>query len=294
MPDPELHPLLESFLLTAGIVAGALLVGAGLLHLLPRLGAPGRRLSEAFCRAPLLDLPITYFTAAPLFFGPIYAGWIGLLGAVAGQVAAVCIWTVLHELAHRNRITGDARKTRIVHVLNRKVGPFRNHAAVWLTAGAVPIFWIVRVAQYLLWPGIRLLVRFPKYNSGEWVNCSRQKFDGLVGHDLIWCLYCDWMTGIWSLGTEMLRNVESFWCPIRFDNEKKCANCAVDFPDVNGGWVPAKAAMPDVAATLDAHYPGPQGVNSWFGHPGRAHTNLTVGGRPLATNDRGTRPDPSP
>ena len=37
----------------------------------------------------------------------------------------------------------------------------------------------------------------------------------VIGHALIWCLYCDWMTGVWSLGTEMLRNVESFWYPIR-------------------------------------------------------------------------------
>lgn len=266
--------MLIDFAVTAGIVCAAMLLGAGVLHLLPRLGSAGRRLSEACCRAPLLDVPITYFTAAPLFFGPFYAGWMGLLGAVAGQVAGVCVWTVLHELANRGRVTGPARRTRIVHVLNRKVGRVRNHTAVWITAGAVPVFWIVRVAQYLLWPAIRVLVRFPKYNAGEWVNCSRQKFDGLVGHDLIWCLYCDWMTGIWSLGSEMLRNVESFWCPIRFDSEKKCVNCAVDFPDVERGWVPARAGMAEVAATLESRYPGPGGVNSWFNHPAR----LTVEG----------------
>lgn len=273
--------MINDFLVTLGIVAGALLLGAGVLHLIPRLGSSGRRLAAAFCRAPLLDIPITYFTAAPLFFGPIYAGWIGLAGAIAGQVSAVCLWTLLHELANWKRVRGDARKSRIVHTLNRKVGPLRNHTAVWLTAGAVPLFWLVRVAQYLLWPFIRILVRFPKYNAGEWVNCSRQKFGGLVGHDLIWCLYCDWMTGIWSLGTEMLRNVESFWCPIRFDNEKKCSNCTIDFPDVDGGWVPANASMPDVAAALDARYPGPEGVNSWFGHPGRTTARVTVEGLQL-------------
>ena len=35
------------------------------------------------------------------------------------------------------------------------------------------------------------------YKQAEWVNVSRTKFDGLVGHDLIWCLYCDWR---WSDG----------------------------------------------------------------------------------------------
>lgn len=261
MPDTIWMTLLT----TAGIVAGALLLGALFLHLLPRLGSAGRAASEAFCRAPLLDLPITYFTVGPLFFGPIYGGWIGLLGAIAGQVLAVMIWTVMHEMLNRRHLKGP----RIVHVLNRKVGRFRNHTAVWITAGAVPLFWIVRLAQYVLWPPIRVLVRFPRYNSGEWVNCSRQKFEGLVGHDLIWCLYCDWMTGIWSLGSEMLRNVESFWCPIRFMNEKKCANCAVDFPDVNNGWIPAGGGMAAVAGRLDEKYPGADGVNSWFGHPAR-------------------------
>jgi hypothetical protein len=266
--------MLNDFLVTMGLVAGALLLGALVLHLLPKLGGTGRKLADACCRAPLLDVHITYFTAAPLFFGPIYAGWIGLAGAIAGQVAAVCVWTVLHELAHRDRVSGAAKKTRIVHVINSKVGRVRNHTAVWLTAGAVPLFWLVRLAQYTLWPPIRVLVRFPVYKPGDWVNCSRQKFDGLVGHDLIWCLYCDWMTGIWSLGSEMLRNVESFWCPIRFDSAKKCANCAVDFPDVAGAWVPAKGTMAEVAGVLDNKYPGPAGVNSWFGHPAR----LTVEG----------------
>ena len=34
------------------------------------------------CRAPLLDVPITYFTVAPLFVGPIVAGFI--LGPMLG------------------------------------------------------------------------------------------------------------------------------------------------------------------------------------------------------------------
>src|SRR5262249_30687754 len=117
-------------------------------------------------------------------------------------------------------------------------------------------------------------VRLPKYRQGDWVNVSRQKFRGLVGHDLIWCLYCDWMTGVWSLGSEMLRNVESFWCPIRFASGKKCANCAVDFPDVFNGWVPADGTMADVASVLEAKYPA-QGPQPWFGHPAR----LTVEGK---------------
>jgi hypothetical protein len=109
---------------------------------------------------------------------------------------------------------------------------------------AVPLFWLVRVVQMTIYPALVGLVGLPRYRTGEWVNVSRHKFAGLVGHGLIWCLYCDWMTGLWSLGSQMLRNIESLWCPIRFAEGKKCGHCALDFPDVaprdrRAGWVPA-------------------------------------------------------
>ena len=261
---------MTDLLIVFAATLGALLLGAGVLHLIPFLGPPGRRLSEWLCRAPGLDIPITYFTAAPLVAGPIVAGWLGLLGAVAGQVAAVMAWTVLHELAHLD----DRRGPRIVAVINSKVGRVRNHLAVWTTALVVPVFWIIRVAEYVVYPPLIHLVRFPRYRHAEWVNVSRHKFRGLVGHDLIWCLYCDWMTGVWSLGAEMLRNVESFWCPIRFDSAKKCENCRHDFPDIEGGWVPSDADMETVTGELDRRYPGPGGRTAWWGHPVR----LTIGG----------------
>lgn len=264
------------------ITLAAMLFGAGVLHLVPRLGPAGRALSSALCRAPLLDLVITYFTAGPMIAGPIagarlspetpgLGAALGLLAAVLGQIGAVVVWTVLHEAAH----PGARRGPRIVHTLNRKVGPVRNHVAVWWTAWAVPVFWIIRVAQYFVYPPLTWLVRLPKYRAEEWINVSRHKFRGLVGHDLIWCLYCDWMTGVWSLAGEMLRNVESFWCPIRFDSTKKCENCSVDYPDIAGGWVAADADMEAVARVLDEKYPGPGGMNPWFGHPVR----LTVEGK---------------
>ncbi|MCL4740981.1 MAG: hypothetical protein KJZ54_02145 [Phycisphaerales bacterium] len=264
------------------VTLGAMLAGAGVVHLIPRLGRAGRALSGALCRAPLLDVVITYFTAGPMIAGPIAGSMLspetpvlgaglGLLAAVLGQVGAVMVWTVLHELAHPEARRGP----RIVHTLNRKVGRVRNHAAVWWTAWAVPVFWVIRVAQYFVYPPLTWLVRLPKYRAEEWINVSRHKFRGLVGHDLIWCLYCDWMTGVWSLGGEMLRNVESFWCPIRFDSAKKCENCRVDYPDIEGGWVAADADMEAVTRVLDERYPGPGGTNAWFGHPVR----VTVEGR---------------
>jgi len=270
------------FLLIALVTLAAVLVGAAILHLIPRIGPPGKALAAWLCRAPGLDVMITYFTVAPMFAGayfgvrlltgtpeaptsPWLAALFGFLAAVLGQVVAVCVWTVLHELANRKHCKGP----RIVHTLNRKVGRVRNHTAVWWTALAVPLFWFVRLAEYIVYPPLTWLIRLPKYNTAEWVNVSRQKFDGLVGHDLIWCLYCDWMTGVWSLGGEMLRNVETFWCPIRFDSSKKCDNCQHDFPDVAERWTPAGSNMAEVVRRLDENYPGPNGDNSWWGHPAR-------------------------
>jgi hypothetical protein len=254
-----------------GFTLAALLLGAGVLHLIPKLGAPGRAISEALCRAPLLDLLITYFTIAPLVVGPALAGWQGLLAALVAQIVTVLVWGWLHELAHPAARKGP----RIVHTLNRAVGKFRNHAAVWWTAWAVPLFWLTRLAEVFVYPPLIWLVGLPPYKHADWVNVSRQKFQGLVGHDLIWCLYCDWMTGVWSLGTEMLRNVESFWCPIRFASGKKCDNCKIDFPDVEHGWTRAEGTMAEVTQTLEKMYPKGQKVNAWFGHPAR----LTVKGR---------------
>jgi hypothetical protein len=249
-----------------------MLAGAALLHLLPRLGEYGRRAGEACCRAPVLDLIITWFTIMPLFVGPAIAhsAW-GMIGAVAGQLASLVIWTIAHELVHIRSFNGP----RILITINRKVGVTRNLLATYWTLAVVPLFWFVRLAEIFVYPGLIWLVELPTYRQAEWVNVSRHKFRGLVGHDMVWCLYCDWMTGVWSLGTEMLRNVESFWCPIRFDSSKKCANCAIDFPDIDHGWADAAGTMADVVDALERHYPSAQHPRAWFGHPVR----LTINGR---------------
>ncbi|MEM9083165.1 MAG: hypothetical protein AAGB34_06165 [Planctomycetota bacterium] len=233
-------------------------------------------------RAPGLDLAVTYFTALPLFGGFLLghrAGQgsllFGLVGMVAGALAmssAVILWTNLHERQHSEAVKGP----RIVKALNAQVGPIRNHIAVWYTALAVPVFWIIRLAEYVVYPPVAVLIKLPRYKHGDWVNISRHKFEGLVGHDLIWCLYCDWMTGIWSLGSEMLRNIESFWCPIRFYDNKKCENCKIDFPDVDNSWVPADGNMQDVSDLITNKLS--DGNHSWHGHP----TRLTVEGEELA------------
>lgn len=264
------------FLTIALTTLPALLFAAGMLHLLPRLGPPGKAITAWLAHAPGLDLIITYFTAAPMILGliagvqlhpgsPWLGALLGFVAAVCAQAATIILWTICHELANRKHL----KEPRIVHVLNRAVGPFNNHAALWWSALAVPVFWLIRVAEYIVYPPLTWLIKLPKYNDAEWVNVSRHKFDGLVGHDLIWCLYCDWMTGLWSLGSEMLRNIESFWCPIRFHSTNKCENCKHDFPDVEDRWAPANSGMAEVVRRLEAHYPGPEGENSWWGHPTR-------------------------
>ncbi|MGD0461704.1 MAG: hypothetical protein ABSB74_04370 [Tepidisphaeraceae bacterium] len=267
--------ILLHFLAVTGSVIVALLAAAALLHLIPRLGNAGKRFSAALCHAPALDWVVAYFTVAPLIAGPIVAGWSGLIGAIAGQVASVLIWTAAHEFAHRKL----GPRPRIVELVNRIVGPWRNYASLWLTAIVTPLFTLIRLAEVLIYPPLSWLVNFPRYKDEEWVNVSRHKFNGLIGHDLIWCLYCDWMTGVWSLGSEMLRNVESFWCPIRFDSGKKCANCSVDFPDIANGWVAADGNMAQVIAVLEKAHSGTQ--HGWFGHPVR----ITVGGKELEPAD---------
>ncbi len=279
---------MTTLILVAAAILVVLLLGAGLLHLTAHL-APGAH--DAVCRAPLLDVLVAYFTALPWFLGPVLGAnarmfheelapipwWLGLIAGVAGQIIALIVWTRAHELMHREAVRGP----RIVKALNRSVGPLRNHAAVWWTALAVPVFWLVRLAELIVYPPLVWIVRFPRYRQGEWVNVSRHKFGGLVGHDLIWCLYCDWMTGVWALGSEMLRNVESFWCPIRFIDGKKCENCVIDFPDLDGGWVREEDGMAGAEAVVGEKYPPGNRENSWFGHPGRArHTNVTVEGKP--------------
>lgn len=72
----------------------------------------------------------------------------------------------------------------------------------------------------------------------------------------------------------MLRNVESFWCPIRFDNTKKCDHCLGDFPDIVSGWIIADGTMEQVQELLKNKYKSGQKSNAWFGHPAR----LTVEG----------------
>jgi hypothetical protein len=255
---------MNDFLLIGGITLGSLLLFAGFIHLCTHLGKFGKLITNFLSQAPGLDMVIGYFGAAPLVVGPILGGWVGLGASICAQVLAVMIWTLLHGLMHPKARKGP----RIVNYLNGLVGPVNNFVAVWITSLALPAFFLVRLAEIFVYPFLIWLLKFPKYKESDWVRVYRYQFKDLVGHDLIWCLYCDWMTGIWSLGTEMLRNVESFWCPIRFDSDEKNKNCAQDFPDIFGGWVKPDATMEEVVDTLKEQY-GEAEIKAWFGHSSR-------------------------
>ncbi|MGD9689029.1 MAG: hypothetical protein AB7K52_01255 [Phycisphaerales bacterium] len=260
------------------------------LTLLHNAGTAGRRLVDVLCRAPFLDLLVAWFTILPWIPACWFAGWAGLGVALVAQVLALATWVIFHEWVYRRHVAGP----RIVSVINRAVGRWRNHAALWVTVVVLPVFWLIRAAQIALYPLLCWLLGFPRYRQGDWVNCSRHKFDGLVGHDLIWCLYCDWMTGVYSLGAEMLRNVESFWCPIRFYDGKKCENCRLDFPDLDAGWVRADGSMSDVESTMKQMYgDGPGGRREWFGHPARRAAAPDAAAAPTRVTIEGQTP-PSP
>ena len=80
-----------TFLITVGWMVAALLAGAGFLHLVPKLGSAGRRLTAWLAIAPGLDLVVTYFTAAPLIVGPIDIGEDAFIGARAFIMPGVTI-----------------------------------------------------------------------------------------------------------------------------------------------------------------------------------------------------------
>ena len=271
---------LPRLLISAGLTTLVLGALAAWLTALPRLGATGRAVIERVAKAPLLDLVVAAFSWLPWVVGGVVGGWAGVLGSIVGQAIVLSAWCFAHEMLHREAAKGP----RIVKFINRTVGRGRNHIALWVTLIALPAFWFIRLAEVAIYWTLPLLVGFPRYRQGEWINVSRQKFEGLVGHDLIWCLYCDWMTGVYALGAEMLRNVESFWCPIRFYDGKKCDNCKVDFPDVADGWVPATGNMTDVVVTMEKQYG--EGNHAWFGHP----TRLTVKGKEVGGERPMTKP----
>jgi hypothetical protein len=219
------------------------------------------RFSEKVATAPWLDVFISLFTWVPWVSGFLLADVRGLLAAVVAQLVFLHAFCLVHRA-----LRGRTGRT-LTDAQGKVLGPFRNQLCLMVQTPAVLIFVQVRLAEIILYPPIAWLGRLPTYKASEWVNLSRHKYDGLIGYDLLWCWYCDWMTGLWALGSEMLRNIESFWCPIQFRDPVKNRNAATDFPDV-AKWAPADGTMEDAVRAFEAQYDG-KCKNSWWGHPDR-------------------------
>ena len=223
----------------------------------------GAKKDDRLCRAPALDWIVGLLTWIPWATAFIGRGGLGFLECLTGQVLCLYGFFCFHKMWRKYR------GPTIQSTTNQIVGRMNNQLGLLMTLPALPVFLIVRCSEIFLYPFLVWTMKFPTYQHGEWVNVSRQKFSGLVGADLVWCLYCDWMTGIYALGGEMLRNLESFWCPIRFYDDKRCENCQIDFPDVKD-WVSAHGTMEDVIELIKRKYPPEAGgPRAWFGHPVR-------------------------
>jgi len=243
-----------SFVFTAVLVFCGLAVAAVLTR-------AAFAVSEKIAQAPWLDLFISLFTWFPWVAGFWFSGWIGVAAAIFSQLVFLHAFCLIHRA-----LRGKEGRT-LTDAQGRILGPFRNQLCLMVQTPAIIVFVQVRIAEIFLYPPVAWLGRLPTYKSSEWVNLSRHKYDGLIGYDLLWCWYCDWMTGLWALGSEMLRNIESFWCPIQFRDSRKNKNASTDFPDVTK-WAPADGNMEDAVRAFEAHYDGKQ-PNSWWGHPDR-------------------------
>ncbi|MES2919948.1 MAG: hypothetical protein V4819_00260 [Verrucomicrobiota bacterium] len=245
---------MENFIYTAGLIFAGLVV-AGLLSRV------AFAISEKITRAPLLDIFISLFTWMPWAAGAWLDGWLGVVAALVAQFVGI------HVFCLTDRIIRGKKGRTLTDAQNKLLGPVRNQLALFATVPAVLVFVGARLTEIFLYPVVARLAKMPQYRQGEWVNLSRHKYDGLIGYDLLWCWYCDWMTGLWALGSEMLRNIESFWCPIRFRDDAKNNNAIIDFPDV-AEWAKADGTMEDAVKAFEEHYDG-QRENSWWGHPDR-------------------------
>lgn len=246
--------LLQSFLTVLGLVFAGMAVAA----IFTRVAFA---ITQAIARAPYLDFFVSLFTWLPWAAGFLLDGWLGLLAAVVAQVLFLHAFCLVHRLCK-----GKKGRT-LTDVQGKVLGPVRNQLCLLVQTPAIPVFVMVRVAELVLYPAVAAIGRLPTYRQAEWVNLSRHNHTGLAGYDLLWCWYCDWMTGLWALGTEMLRNIESFWCPIQFGSPEKNTNVALDFPDVKL-WAPASSTAEEAADLIEKYYSGREKL-SWWGHPDR-------------------------
>jgi len=216
----------------------------------------GRRFSWV-AKPPAIDLIVILFTVAPWIaawiagvriHGHWSGGIAGLAAVTASQILALELFDFLHlRLSARRGI----RSLEINRTIERRFGKWHNRICLWLTVPSIPFFLMNRFA-FLGYYIFVILLGFTHFRHSDYITVSRQKIKNLVGADLVWCLYCDWMTGGWTLSTEMLNEVESYWCPLQFADRGKCEKCAKYFRMEH--WAP-----PDCSAEEVSHIVGRTG-----------------------------------
>src|SRR2546428_5192842 len=116
------------------LIAASTLVGiagfAGLLHLIPRLGAAGTRISAWLCRAPGLDLVVSLLTWIPPTVLGILYGWRGVAGVSLGEGLGMVVWIFAPRLANPPYVNGP----RILAFPNRTAGRVNTHVALFVNA----------------------------------------------------------------------------------------------------------------------------------------------------------------
>lgn len=240
----------------------------------------GLRLAPAGARDRLLagfgvDAVIGLFTLGPFALALALpaarqGGWLAQLIAPAG---AMVVFTVLFCIVDE-ALRGERGGFRIRAYWTGRDG-WARYLTGWLCFAATPVFWLIRAGQILLYPPLRWAWGLPRLRARDYIALSRHKTKGLAGADYLFCVYCEWMTGLWSLGTEMLRHLESMWCPLRFRGEGQCERCAATFADLEH-WADPAEGLAGVQRFYELHYEGlPLGE--------RAHLRARSADSPAAT-----------
>jgi hypothetical protein len=216
----------------------------------------GRR-CDWLARPPAIDLIVILYTVAPwgaawIVGMRIHQHWAGGFGGLATSAAAQIIALELFDFIHlRYALRSGIRSLEINGAIERKFGKWNNRVCLWLTIPSIPFFLANRFG-FMGYVIFEKLLGFTHFNTADYITVSRQKIKNLIGADLVWCLYCDWMTGGWTLTTEILNEVESFWCPLQFADHGKCEKCAQFFR--TGHW-----AQPGCTSQEMSHVAGLNG-----------------------------------
>lgn len=233
------------------IASYLLLIGASLgwfAVLTVALFAVGRRL-EFLARPPAVDCVVILYTAAPWIAGgfagaQIHQHWLGGVGGVAAVTVAQILALEIFDWVHcRIAARQGIQDLQINRSIERRFGKLKNRTCLWLTVPSIPFFLYNRLG-FLGYFLFEWMLGFSHFKSSDYITVSRQKIQNLVGADLVWCLYCDWMTGGWTLTSEILNEVESFWCPLKFSDATKCAKCANYFSI--GHWTPPQTTAAEI------------------------------------------------